>query len=47
MADGQMEEDPPCTCKPACTEGGHVCKGECGCEACRQAYSDFLSCDYE
>lgn len=34
----------PCTCKPECP---NACKGECGCDACRTAYSDFLSCDYE
>ncbi len=29
----------PCTCKPECPD---ACKGECGCEACATAYSDFL-----
>jgi len=28
----------PCTCTNECT---YDCKGECGCEACRQAYQDF------
>ena len=30
----------PCTCPVTC---GDACKGECGCEACRTAYADFLS----
>lgn len=30
----------PCTCKPTCVQ---PCKGTCGCEVCRAAYSDFLS----
>lgn len=29
-----------CTCPSACPKS---CKGECGCEACRAAYADFLS----
>ena len=29
-----------CTCKEDCPK---VCKGGCGCTACRTAYSDFLS----
>lgn len=30
----------PCTCPVSCTSS---CKGECGCEACSCAYSDYLS----
>lgn len=30
----------PCTCCPACPQD---CKGLCGCEACHEAYVDFLS----
>lgn len=29
-----------CTCNATCAAD---CKGMCGCEACRMAYSDFLS----
>lgn len=29
-----------CTCKPQCDD---PCHGECGCEACHDAYADFLS----
>ena len=29
-----------CTCKPECPLS---CKGQCGCDACCAAYSDFLS----
>lgn len=29
-----------CTCKETCS---YNCKGECGCEKCRQDYNDFLS----
>jgi len=29
-----------CTCKPVCPK---PCKGGCGCRACLDAYSDFLS----
>lgn len=32
--------DVPCTCKPECVD---PCKGKCGCEACHDAYGDFLS----
>jgi hypothetical protein len=32
--------DAVCTCKPTCLAG---CKGECGCEYCREQYADFLS----
>lgn len=28
-----------CTCPPSCT----ICKGECGCKYCEEAYADFLS----
>lgn len=28
----------PCTCQPSCPFN---CKGQCGCEACRQSYQDF------
>lgn len=31
-----------CTCKPGCP---NPCKGGCGCVACGDAYSDFLSCE--
>lgn len=31
---------PQCTCKPTCLSD---CKGQCGCEACHEAYMDFLS----
>lgn len=30
----------PCTCLKECH---HICRGECGCKACRLAYQDFLS----
>lgn len=30
----------PCTCLTDCAPD---CKGECGCEACRTAYADFMS----
>ncbi len=30
----------PCTCDPDCPS---ACKGGCGCEACSEAYGDFLS----
>jgi hypothetical protein len=35
-------DDPgsPCTCSPECKSD---CKGGCGCEACSEAYGDFLS----
>jgi len=33
-------DGPPCTCKESCS---YFCKGECGCEACNQAYQDFGS----
>ncbi len=29
----------PCTCKVDCPS---VCKGECGCQACRDAYFDSI-----
>lgn len=29
-----------CTCKPECE---FPCEGDCGCEACSEAYNDFLS----
>ena len=29
-----------CTCTEKCKEN---CKGECGCEACRTCYNDWLS----
>ncbi len=32
--------DTPCTCDPDCP---NPCKGGCGCEACTEAYGDFLS----
>lgn len=32
----------PCTCPPSCD---YACKGECGCQACREAYGDFLSAE--
>lgn len=31
-----------CTCFATCPT---ACKGQCGCEACSAAYSDFLSCE--
>lgn len=34
------EEGTPCTCKPECPA---ACKGGCGCDACSEAYGDFLS----
>jgi len=37
--DGYYEEI-PCTCEYNCP---YNCKGQCGCEACSAAYSDFLS----
>lgn len=38
----QKEEDnaTPCTCNASCPSD---CKGRCGCEACSEAYADFLS----
>lgn len=30
----------PCTCKETCPSD---CKGGCGCEACSEAYGDYLS----
>lgn len=30
----------PCTCLKECS---YFCKGACGCEACKTAFSDFLS----
>lgn len=38
--DGLYDGEYPCTCRPECSD---PCKGECGCEACRTRYSDFLS----
>ena len=32
--------DSRCTCKEDCI---FDCKGECGCESCKERYSDFLS----
>jgi hypothetical protein len=32
----------PCTCNDECRLN---CKGECGCEACKACYSDFLSAE--
>lgn len=29
----------PCTCTPECS---YTCKGKCGCEACSEAYGDYL-----
>jgi hypothetical protein len=34
------EDGTPCTCKVTCP---YNCKGQCGCEACSEAYGDFLS----
>lgn len=34
----------PCTCVETCDD---PCKGGCGCQACHDAYQDFLSNDYE
>lgn len=33
---------PACTCVPECPQ---PCKGGCGCEACNEAYGDYLSCE--
>ena len=33
-----------CTCPPACD---FTCKGECGCQACNDAYQDFLTMYYD
>jgi hypothetical protein len=33
-----------CICDKQCPVD---CKGECGCEACQNAYSDFLSCELD
>lgn len=30
----------PCTCSKDCP---YACKGACGCQACGEAYSDFMS----
>ena len=32
--------DTSCTCEPSCPD---PCKGGCGCDACSEAYGDFLS----
>lgn len=37
------DEDPPCVCGERCKY--NPCKGQCGCEACRLSYMDFLSCE--
>jgi len=37
---GYYDEEFPCTCTEECRLN---CKGECGCEACKASYSDFLS----
>jgi hypothetical protein len=34
------ERGTPCTCDEECP---FDCKGQCGCEACHEAYGDFLS----
>jgi len=41
--DGDCELGLVCTCNESCPSD---CRGECGCEACRAKYNDFLSCDY-
>ncbi len=35
-----MTDPQPCTCKPECNDPR---KGECGCQACDNAYQDWLS----
>ena len=35
-------DNTPCTCLKSCP---WTCKGVCGCEACHEAYGDFLSCE--
>jgi hypothetical protein len=37
---GRYMQGEPCTCKPECDD---PCKGQCGCQACGNAYGDFLS----
>jgi len=34
------EDELECTCEESCS---YDCKGECGCEKCKQDYGDFLS----
>jgi len=34
------ERGTPCTCAESCP---YDCKGQCGCEACHEAYGDFVS----
>jgi hypothetical protein len=41
--DGYYEGE-PCTCTPACP---HACKGQCGCRACKMAWSDAQSTDWD
>jgi hypothetical protein len=38
------DEVVPCTCRDDCPSD---CKGECGCKACKLAYQDHLSADYD
>ena len=40
--DDGLFEGVPCICTEECPAD---CKGQCGCEACSNAYSDFLSCE--
>lgn len=42
----ENEAGPPCTCRQECDLAG-PCKGQCGCEACSEAYGDYLSEDYD
>jgi len=40
----EIETDPVCNCKETCE---YDCKGACGCQACRMAYHDFLTMDFD
>ena len=40
VANGDDSNAPFCTCSPSCPAD---CKGQCECEACSDAYGDFLS----
>lgn len=42
--DGRNAEGTACRCEPSCQ---NPCKGECGCRACSDLWSDALSCDFD
>lgn len=41
--DSDDEPGTPCLCTGTCSV---ICRGECGCPACYEAYGDFLSNDW-